>query len=72
MVLVSVFHFNIAFTPSALASKNEILTGLLFVDPDSHDLHHLLQTNDKPLNSLGKDVLCPGAEALVDINAGLR
>ena len=53
-------------------AKSEILTGLLYVNPDSHDLHHLLQTNDKPLNSLTKDVLCPGSEALIEINAGLR
>ncbi|MBK7666457.1 MAG: 2-oxoacid:ferredoxin oxidoreductase subunit beta [Sphingobacteriaceae bacterium] len=53
-------------------SKNEILTGLLYVDPDSHDLHHLLQTSDKPLNTLTKEVLCPGSEALKEINAGLR
>jgi 2-oxoglutarate ferredoxin oxidoreductase subunit beta len=53
-------------------AKNEILTGLLYVDPDSHDLHHLLQTSDKPLNSLKKEDLCPGSEALQEINASLR
>jgi len=53
-------------------SKNEILTGLLYVDPDSQDLHHLLQTSDKPLNSLAKSDLCPGSKALEEINAGLR
>ncbi len=53
-------------------AKNEILTGLLYVDPDSQDLHHLLQTSDKPLNTLGKSDLCPGSKALEEINAGLR
>lgn len=53
-------------------SKNEILTGLLYVNPDSHDLHDLLQTNDKPLNSLTKADLCPGSEVLKEINEGLR
>ncbi len=52
--------------------KNEILTGLLYVNPDSHDLHHLLQTSDRPLNSLQKSELCPGSEALKGINAELR
>ncbi len=52
--------------------KGEILTGLLFVDPDSSDLHQLLQTNDRPLNSLTKAELCPGAGILRDINADLR
>lgn len=53
-------------------AKNEILTGLIYVNPDSHDLHDLLQTNEKPLNSLTKEVLCPGSQALSEINAGLR
>ncbi len=53
-------------------AKNEILTGLLYVDPQTEDLHHLLQTSDKPLNTLTKEELCPGSEALKDINAGLR
>lgn len=53
-------------------AKNEILTGLLYVSPDSQDLHTLLQTSDKPLNSLTKADLCPGSKAIEDINAGLR
>ena len=53
-------------------SKNEILTGLLYVNPDAHDLHHMIQTADKPLNTMTKEELCPGSEMLVDINAGLR
>jgi 2-oxoglutarate ferredoxin oxidoreductase subunit beta len=53
-------------------AKNEILTGLLYVDPQTEDLHHLLQTSDKPLNTLTKEVLCPGSEALKEINEGLR
>ena len=53
-------------------AKNEILTGLLFLDPDCHDLHHLLNTSDKPLNALTENELCPGLEALREVNAGLR
>lgn len=53
-------------------AKNEILTGLLYVNPDAHDLHSMIQTTDKPLNSLGKAELCPGSEALKEINDGLR
>ena len=52
--------------------KGEILTGLLFMDPDANDLHELIQTTDKPLNSLTKADLCPGSAILADINAGLR
>ena len=53
-------------------SKGEILTGLLFMDPETSDLHTTIQTSDRPLNTLTKEELCPGAEALAEINAGLR
>lgn len=53
-------------------AKNEILTGLLYMNPDCHDLHEILQTSDKALNSLTKAELCPGAEMLKTINAELR
>ncbi len=52
--------------------KGEILTGLLYIAPEAGDLHELLETNDKPLNSLTKDDLCPGSETLDQINASLR
>lgn len=53
-------------------SKNEILTGLLYMNQDVKDLHHTLNTTDKPLNTLTKKELCPGSEMLKGINAGLR
>jgi 2-oxoglutarate ferredoxin oxidoreductase subunit beta len=53
-------------------AKNEILTGLLYVNPDAHDLHHMIQTSDRPLNTLTKEELCPGSEMLKEINEGLR
>ena len=52
--------------------KHEILTGLLYMNPETTELHKLLNTSDKALNSLKKNELCPGSKALVDINAGLR
>ncbi len=54
------------------AAKHEILTGLLYIDRNTKDLHHLIKTSDTPLNRLTKDDLCPGNDALQDINAGLR
>jgi 2-oxoglutarate ferredoxin oxidoreductase subunit beta len=53
-------------------AKNEILTGLLYMNPNSVDLHELIETSNKPLNSLKKSDLCPGSEALKSINADLR
>jgi 2-oxoglutarate/2-oxoacid ferredoxin oxidoreductase subunit beta len=54
------------------AAKGQIVTGLLYVDPDSEDLHSHLNTVDAPLNSLEADDLCPGSTALDKINASLR
>ena len=56
----------------AAREKGEILTGLLFIDESSQDLHSLINTTETPLNSLGEDVLCPGSEMLAKLNASLR
>lgn len=53
-------------------AEGEILTGLLYIDPDSRDLHTMLDTSDTPLNQLAKDDLCPGSEVLEEINGGYR
>lgn len=53
-------------------ASGEILTGLIFIDPEGRDLHHMLNTTDTPLNALEKDKLCPGSSVLEGINAGLR
>jgi 2-oxoglutarate/2-oxoacid ferredoxin oxidoreductase subunit beta len=54
------------------AAKGEIVTGLLYLDPDAHDLHDGLGTVATPLNALGDAELVPGAGALAKINAALR
>ena len=53
-------------------AKNEILTGLLYLNNDSQDLHELLQTSDRPLNTLTRPELCPGLRILNEINADFR
>jgi len=53
-------------------AKGEVVTGLLFVDPDAKDLHQALHTSARPLGSLGEAELCPGATALAHLNASLR
>jgi 2-oxoglutarate ferredoxin oxidoreductase subunit beta len=50
-------------------SKGEILTGLLYVNEESTELHQLLGSSEKPLNSLQQEILCPGSAALAEINA---
>ena len=54
------------------AAEGEIVTGLLFVEPEAADLHAHLETVDAPLNALGEAELCPGSAALTKINASLR
>jgi 2-oxoglutarate ferredoxin oxidoreductase subunit beta len=53
-------------------AAGEIVTGLLYVDPDACDLHDYLGTTRTPLNRLTETELCPGAAALDKINASLR
>ncbi|CAH2599338.1 2-oxoglutarate oxidoreductase, beta subunit [Rhodovastum atsumiense] len=53
-------------------ARGEIVTGLLYVDPDAPDLHSYLKTATKPLNAMDENELCPGAGALEALNATLR
>jgi 2-oxoglutarate ferredoxin oxidoreductase subunit beta len=54
------------------AAAGEVVTGLLYVNPDAVDLHAHLDTVETPLNKLDVRELCPGAVALERINASLR
>lgn len=53
-------------------AKGEILTGLLYVNPETTDLHEMIQTSDVPLNKLNQEELCPGSDVLHKINDSLR
>ena len=53
-------------------AKGEVVTGLLYVDPNPQDLHGYLHTVDAPFNRLSARELCPGSAALAKINASLR
>ena len=52
--------------------KGEILTGLLYIEPNTNALHDVLQTTKQPLNALKEDLLCPGVDALEALNESLR
>ncbi len=56
----------------AAKTKGEVLTGLLYIDPESQDLHELQNTVGTPLNQMGESELCPGNEALDSINSSFR
>ena len=53
-------------------AAGEVVTGLLFVDPDAGDLHSHLKTVPQAFNTLSEKDLCPGSAALQRINAGVR
>jgi 2-oxoglutarate ferredoxin oxidoreductase subunit beta len=53
-------------------ARGEVITGLLFIDPQAEDLHDYLGTVKTPLNQLGDADLTPGAAALEALNASLR
>jgi 2-oxoglutarate/2-oxoacid ferredoxin oxidoreductase subunit beta len=53
-------------------AAGEIVTGLLFVEPEAVDLHDLLNTVETPLNGLGEAELCPGPAGLSEFNAAHR
>ncbi|MDA8248795.1 MAG: 2-oxoacid:ferredoxin oxidoreductase subunit beta [Rhodospirillales bacterium] len=54
------------------SAAGEIVTGLLYVDPEPQELHAHLDTVAMPLNALAEAELCPGSAALAKLNAALR
>jgi 2-oxoglutarate ferredoxin oxidoreductase subunit beta len=54
------------------AADGEIVTGLLYVDPEPEDLHAHIKTVPTPLKDLAEAALCPGSAALDKLNASLR
>jgi 2-oxoglutarate ferredoxin oxidoreductase subunit beta len=52
--------------------KGDILTGLIYIEPDSQELHDVIQTTSKPLRALQESDLCPGNKVLQTINESLR
>ncbi|MDO8535310.1 MAG: 2-oxoacid:ferredoxin oxidoreductase subunit beta [Xanthobacteraceae bacterium] len=53
-------------------AAGEIVTGLLFVEPEPEDMVARLNVTKTPLNRLGEAELCPGSAILEKINAELR
>jgi 2-oxoglutarate/2-oxoacid ferredoxin oxidoreductase subunit beta len=54
------------------SQQGEVVTGLIYLDPEPEDLHRNLNTVAVPLNQLGERELVPGAAALEKLNASLR
>ena len=54
------------------AAAGELVTGLIYMDPDASDMHANLNTADMPLNRLSADDLCPGRAGLESFNRSHR
>ena len=52
--------------------SGELVTGLIYRDKQSTDMHANLNTVDVPLNGLSEKDLCPGAKSLDGFNASHR
>ena len=52
--------------------KGQILTGILHVNKSLKDTHDILETTDKPLNTLTQKELCPGNQTLQQIFENYR
>jgi 2-oxoglutarate/2-oxoacid ferredoxin oxidoreductase subunit beta len=53
-------------------AKGEILTGLIYIDTNTKDLHQVINTTKRPLNTLTEKDLTPPLSILEAINAELR
>jgi 2-oxoglutarate ferredoxin oxidoreductase subunit beta len=56
----------------ARQARGQVVTGLLYVDPEAGDLHEAIGTVETPLNQLAEAELVPGSAALAKINESLR
>jgi 2-oxoglutarate/2-oxoacid ferredoxin oxidoreductase subunit beta len=52
--------------------EGEIVTGLLFISPDSQDVHDQNRTVDMPLTTVPFEQLCPGSAELEKLQQRLR
>lgn len=53
-------------------AQDKLMTGLIYLEPESENFHETLNVSDTPLNELKEDLLCPGNSALKSINSGLK
>ena len=49
-------------------ADDKVVTGILFMDETSKEIHETMNTAQRPLRDLGTEELCPGATCLEEIN----
>lgn len=55
-----------------MQEKGEVVTGLLYVDPNAIECHDIMDTVSQPLNELAEADLCPGSDTLDALNQRYR
>lgn len=53
-------------------NESKVLTGLIYYDTNTTELHDVLNTSTRPLNTIAQSELCPGNSKLAEINESLR
>lgn len=53
-------------------ARGEIVTGLLFIDEDTPDMHAIQHTTEQSLAEIPYEDLCPGADALATVQSRFR
>ena len=49
-------------------AEDKVLTGVLFIDETTQELHEIMKTTKTPLRNLTEKELCPGADARNKLN----
>jgi len=52
--------------------KEQVLTGLLYLNTESRNTHEMINSSQKPMNEMVEEDLCPGSDVLEAINEALR
>jgi len=55
-----------------IRNRGEVATGLLYLEEGGDDLHEFAETVERPLVEVGYETLCPGGEALAELQKEWR
>lgn len=65
-------HRQAIETLQAHKAQEKLLTGLIYIDPESDNFYDMLKMPQTPFNELKEQTLCPGNSALSGINEALK
>lgn len=53
-------------------AEDKLMTGLIYIEPESSNFHETLNLPQTPLNNIAESKLCPGSTKLASINEGFK